>query len=88
MFGIAALSQVPFSSLAGGSLFAFDISENTGVADTPVAPFAFLTSLAEHINVTDAESTGSLYIFALNEASSNADQNAQQSAFFHSIAEN
>jgi hypothetical protein len=67
MFGITAFSQAPFSSL-GQNVFNVNVSGAITVSDTTTAIGAFLASMSEQVNVSDA-SERFLFIVVFNNES-------------------
>ena len=74
MFGIASLSQVPFSSLANNA-FTADVTENLGLEDTSSQTYAYTYPYSENIIVGDFNSQAGLFFAGVVEAITSADIN-------------
>ena len=63
MFGLASISQVPFTTLPGGNNIIFlSLIENVGMNDANTQTANFLQTITEPVTMDDFNSQGSIFI--------------------------
>ena len=88
MFGLSTISQVPFTTLPGGTAVIYlSLVENVGVDDASTQIFNFLQSRTEPITMDDFNSQGSIFIGTIVENLNVDDSSTQQANFLQSITE-
>jgi hypothetical protein len=89
MFGISALSQVPFSTipLSAGTSFVESLIENLSVADNNTQVWSFTQSITENVVMNDIDATAGDFFGLINEFVGINDVNNIAAQFVSSIAE-
>ena len=68
MFGLASISQVPFTTLASGtSVIYLSLTENINVNDTNSQTWSFTQNITENVTMNDFNSQAGIFIGTIVE---------------------